>query len=92
MAGAVVEIKTGLPQGNTRERIDLRARGALGKNRPGNADMAPQDTSVAVAHQGGWLADREGAGDVGRAVLVLTAQSSKNIPGRILVLVLLVTR
>ena len=80
MAGTVVEIETRPPQGNPCERIYLRARGALGKNRAGNGDMALEDAGEPVAHQSGWLAHRNGAGDVGRAVLILTARINQKYP------------
>src|ERR1700730_2653831 len=80
MAGTVVEIETGPPQRNSRERIYLRACGALGKNRAGNGDMALEDTGEAVAHQSGWLAHRESAGDIGCAVLILAARINQKYP------------
>src|SRR5580704_4264112 len=80
MARAVVEIEARPPQRSPRERIYLRARGTLGKNRERNGDMALEDTGEAVAHQSGWLAHRESAGDIGRAVLILAARIDQKYP------------
>src|SRR3982074_1347355 len=76
----MVEIETRPPQGNPRERIYLRARGTLWKNRAGDGDMALEDTGEAVAHQSGWLAHRESAGDIGCAVLILAARINQTYP------------
>ena len=73
MAGAVLEIDTGLPKELPRQRVELCAGGAVGKHRAGNRDMAAQHPGEAVAHFFRRLADRDGAGDVGRAVLILRA-------------------
>src|ERR1019366_7771249 len=53
---------------------------ALWKNRAGDRDMALQHAGKAVPHFGGWLADREGARDVGRAILVLAAGIDQEYP------------
>ena len=73
MPGAMREIEPGMPQELARQRIELRAGGAVGKRGAGNRDMAAQHPGKAVAHLLGRLADRDGAGDVGGAVLILRA-------------------
>ena len=40
VAGAVVEVEAGLPQMLPRERIELRAGGAVGEHRARDRDMA----------------------------------------------------
>ena len=71
MAGAVVEVEPGAPQ-------SLRANASIcapvvpfGKHRARDRDMALEHAGEAVAHLGGRAADRDRAGDVGGAVLVL---------------------
>src|SRR6478672_9956687 len=73
VAGAVLEIDAGLPQELPRQGVELRAGGAVGKYRARDRDMAAQDASEAVAHFRRWFADRDGAGGVGGAVLILRA-------------------
>ncbi len=73
VAGAVIEIDAGLPQELPRQRVDLRAGGAVGKYRARDRDMAAQHAGEAVAHFRGGFADRDGAGDVGGAVFILRA-------------------
>ena len=73
VAGAVVEIEPGLPQRGARQRIELGAAGVLREHRAGDGDMALEHAGEAVAHLVGRRADRDGAGDVGGAVLVLRA-------------------
>src|SRR4029077_13862336 len=46
----------------------------LGKDRTRDRDMALEHASEAVPHLGGGLADRDGAGDIRGAVLVLGAR------------------
>ena len=83
MAGAVVEIDAGLPERLPRERIELRAGGAVGEHRGRDRDMALEHAGEAVAHLGGRLADDDGAGDVGGAVLILAAGiDQEQIAGR----------
>ena len=69
VAGAVIEIDAGLPQELPRQRVELRAGGAVGKHRARNRDVPAQHAGKAVAHFRRRLADRDGAGDVGGAVL-----------------------
>src|SRR5207302_4392201 len=71
VAGAVVEIEPLRPQELAGEGIELRARSAVGKDRPRNRDVALEHAGKTVAHLGARLADRNSAGDVGGAVLVL---------------------
>src|SRR5437867_9994473 len=73
MAGAVLEVEPGLPQTRTCERIKLGAGGAFGEHRARDRDMALEHAGEALAHLRRRLADRDGAGDVGGAVLVLRA-------------------
>ena len=83
VAGAVLEIDAGLPQELPRQRIELRAGGAVGKHRARDRDMAAQHAGEAVAHFRRWFADRDGAGDVGGAVLILRAGiDQQEIAGR----------
>src|SRR5438105_151874 len=63
----------GLPEELPRQRVDLRAGGAVRKYRARDRDVAAQHPGKAVAHLGRRLADRDGAGDVGGAVLILRA-------------------
>ena len=93
MAGAVIEIDAGLPQELPRQRVELRAGGAVGKYRARDRDMAAQHAGEAVAHLRRRLADRDGAGDVGGAVFILRAGiDQQRSPGAIRRLVLRVTR
>src|SRR5262249_58788778 len=73
VAGAVVEVEALRPQELPCERVELRAGRALGEDRARNRDMTLEHTGEAVAHFGGRLADRDGSGNVGCAVLVLGA-------------------
>ena len=73
VAGAVIEVEAVRPQRLPRERIELRAGDAFGKHRARDGDVALQHQREALAHFGSRLADRDGAGDVGGAVLVLAA-------------------
>ena len=83
VAGAVIEIEPGLPQELPRQRVELRAGGAVGKHRARDRDMALEHAGEAVAHLGARRADRDGAGDVGGAVLVLAAGiDQKEFAGR----------
>ena len=83
VAGAVLEIDSGLPQELPRQRVELRAGGAVGKHRARDRDMAAQHAGETVAHFRRWFADRDGAGDVGGAVLVLRAGiDQQQIAGR----------
>ena len=72
VAGAVVEVEAGLPT------APARANGSScapvvpsGKHRARDGDVALEHAGEAVAHLRGRRADRDGAGDVGGAVLVL---------------------
>ena len=83
MAGAVIEIDAGLPQELPRQGVELRTGGAVGKYRARDRDMAAQHAGEAVAHFRRRLADRDGAGDVGGAVLILRAGiDQQEIAGR----------
>src|SRR5262249_42560511 len=73
VAGAVVEVEALRPQELPRKRVELRTGRALGGDRARNRDMTFEHAGEAVAHFGGRLADRDGAGNVGGAVLVLAA-------------------
>src|SRR5262249_60351942 len=57
----------------TREGGELGASRTLGEDRARNRDMALEHAGEAVAHFGGRFADRDGAGNVRGAVLVLAA-------------------
>ena len=83
VAGAVLEIEPGLPQELPRQRVELRAGGAVRKHRARDRDVAAQHAGKAVAHFRRRLADRDGAGDVGGAVFVLRAGiDQQEIAGR----------
>ena len=71
--GAVVVIEPLLPQGTTRERVELRPGRALREARQSERDVALQHAGEAVAHLVARLADRDRAGNVGRAVEILRA-------------------
>ncbi len=73
VAGAVVEIESRGPQILPREAVELRARRAVGKHRPRQRDMALEHAGEVLAHRFTRRSDRDGAGDVGRAVFVLRA-------------------
>ena len=73
VAGAVIEVEPLRPQELARKGIELRAGRAVGKDRARDRDMTLEHAGETVAHLGGRRADRDGAGDVGGAVLVLAA-------------------
>ena len=73
VAGAVVEIEARLPQRGARQRIELRAADAFREHRAGDGDVALEHAGETVAHFVARRADRDGAGDVSGAVLVLRA-------------------
>src|SRR5262249_19685963 len=73
VAGAVVEVESLRPQELPSKGVELGAGRTLGKDRARNCDMALEHAGEAVAHLGSRLADRDGAGNVGGAVLVLAA-------------------
>ena len=73
VAGAVIEIEAGLPEELPRQRVELRAGGAVRKHRARDRDMALEHEGEVPAHLGGRRADGDGAGDVGGAVVVLGA-------------------
>src|SRR6516225_11694174 len=73
VTGAVLEIDAGLPQKLARQRVELRARGAIRENGAGDRNMPAQHAGEAVAQFAGGFADRDGAGDVGGTVLILRA-------------------
>src|SRR5262249_2513026 len=73
MAGAVVEVEALRPQELAREGIELRAGRPFGKDGAGDRNMAPEHAGEAVPHLRGGLADRDGAGDIRGAILVLGA-------------------
>ena len=73
VAGAVVEVDAGGPEKLARERIELRAGGAVGKDRTCDRDVALEHAGETLAHLRSRGADRNRAGDVGRAVLILRA-------------------
>ena len=50
VAGAVVVVEAGLPEELPRQRVELRAGGAVGKHRAGDGDVAVQHAGEAVAH------------------------------------------
>src|SRR5262249_32233704 len=56
-----------------RKGVELGASRALGKDRARNRDVALEHAAETVAHFGGRFADRDGAGNVRGAVLVLAA-------------------
>src|SRR5262249_47786179 len=67
------EVEAFRPQELPRKGVELGAGRAFGKDRARNRDMALEHAGEAVAHLGSRLADRDGAGNVGGAVLVLAA-------------------
>ena len=71
VAGAVIEIEPGGPEIAPRQRVELRAGCAFGKNRTRDCDMPLQHAGEAVAHFGCRFADDYRARDVGGAVLIL---------------------
>ena len=73
MAGAVIEIDAGGPEKLPRERVELRAGRAIGKHGACNRDVALEHAGEALAHFSTRRADRNRAGDVCGAVLVLRA-------------------
>ena len=73
MAGAVIEIEAVAPEKLPRQRIELCAVGAVGKYRAGDRDVALEHQGEILAHVRARRADRDGAGDIGGAVLVLAA-------------------
>src|SRR5437762_2142848 len=75
MAGAVLEIEPGLPEILPRQRVELRAGGAVGEYRARNRHVPAQHAGKAVAHFRRGLTDRDGAGDVGGAAIILRAGS-----------------
>ena len=81
--GAVLEIEAGLPEILSRQAVELRAGGAVGKYRPRDRDMTAQHAGETVAHFFDGFADRDGAGDVGGAVFILRAGiDQQEIAGR----------
>src|SRR5216684_2064926 len=73
VAGAVVVVEPDLPQRAARQRVELRAGGALGEAAGGERDVALEHAGEAVAHLRRRLADRHRARDVGGAVEILRA-------------------
>ncbi len=73
MAGAMVEVETRNPQELACEGIELGAGGAVREHRASDGDVTLEHAGEAVAHLGARRADRDGAGDVGGAVLVLAS-------------------
>ena len=77
MPGAMVEVATVAPQELPRQGVELRAGGAVGKDGAGNSNMPLENQRETLAHVlaqiGVGRADRDSAGDIGRAVLVLAA-------------------
>ena len=73
MAGAVIEIEAGGPEELPRQRVELRARRALGKYCARDRDMTLEHERETLAHLLARRADGDRARDVGRAILVLGA-------------------
>ena len=73
MAGAVVEIQSVPPQKLPRQWIELRAGNAVGKHRARDRDMTLENKRKVPSHVGARRADRDRAGNVGGAILVLAA-------------------
>src|SRR5260370_7653720 len=73
VAGAVIEIGADLPQGMTRQRVELRARRAGWEPAGGKRDMPLEDAGEAVARLVARRADRDRPRHVGRAVEILGA-------------------
>src|SRR5438105_4419834 len=73
MAGAVVVIEPLLPERAARKGVQLRACRPFRKAREGERDMPLKHAREAVAHLVAGLADRDRAGDVGRAIEILRA-------------------
>ena len=72
--GAVVVVEPLLPQPMAGKGVELGPGRPFRKAREGQRDMALQHPGKAVAHLVRGLADRDGAGHVGRAVQVLRAR------------------
>src|SRR5205823_375857 len=68
VAGAVVVIEALLPERAAGEGVELGAGRAFGEPRGRQRNVALEDAGEAVAHLRAGLADRDRAGDVGRAV------------------------
>src|SRR5690349_17271072 len=73
VAGAVIEVHAPLPQGFPREGVEMRAGRSLREARRRNSDVPLQDQGEALAHLLRWRSDRDRPGDVGGAILVLSA-------------------
>src|SRR5690242_18001246 len=71
VAGAMGEVAATLPQRDAGYGVDLRTARAGGKAQRRDADHALQHEREALAHLVGGLTDRNGAGDVSGAVLIL---------------------
>ena len=56
VAGAVIEIEPALPEVLPRQGVELRAGGAVGKDRAGDRDMPAQHQREMRAHVGGRFA------------------------------------
>ena len=70
---AVVEIEPGAPECQSRQDVDLRAGRALRKYRARDRNMAFQHPREAIAHRARGPPHCNGAGHIGRSVLVLRA-------------------
>ena len=73
VAGAVAVIHAGGPQRCARQRIELRAAGALGEARARQRNHALHHQGGVAPLLGGGFAQRQHAGDVGGAAQVLAA-------------------
>src|SRR6266568_2103094 len=71
MAGAVVEIQSGLPERATGESVDLAAMRAARENSAGDGDVALQHARIGFARCLVDAPDRDRSGDVRRAVEIL---------------------
>ena len=71
MAGAMRVIQPNRPHRRACQRVDLLAGGAGRKARPGHGDMAAKNRGEGMDHIAVRRADGDGAGDVGRAVIVM---------------------
>ena len=73
VAGPVVVVEPGRPQGAAREDVELGAGGPHGEARGGERDVTLEHAGEALPLLGRRRPEGDGAGDVGRAVEVLAA-------------------
>ena len=73
VAGAVVEVEAGSPKELPRQGVELGAGRAVRKHRTCDGDVALEHAGEALAHLCCRWADRDRAGHVGGAVLILRA-------------------